>query len=49
MLRSSSVFTARSATETALILKGAHIIRTHDVASAAEAARIADAIVASGG
>jgi dihydropteroate synthase len=37
------------ATETALILKGAHIIRTHDVASAAEAARIADAIVASGG
>jgi dihydropteroate synthase len=37
------------ATEVALILKGAHIIRTHDVRSAAEAARIADAIVASGG
>jgi len=37
------------ATETTLILKGAHVIRTHDVRSAAEAARIADAIVASGG
>ncbi len=37
------------AAETALILKGAHIIRTHDVRSAVEAARIADAIVASGG
>jgi len=37
------------ATETTLILKGAHIIRTHDVRSALEAARIADAIVASGG
>jgi dihydropteroate synthase len=37
------------ATEVALILKGAHIIRTHDVRSAAEAARIADAIVANGG
>ncbi len=37
------------ATETALILKGAHIIRTHDVRSAVEAARVADAIVASGG
>lgn len=37
------------ATETALILKGAHIIRTHDVHSTAEAARVADAIVASGG
>jgi dihydropteroate synthase len=37
------------ATETALILKGAHIIRTHDVRSTAEAARVADAIVASGG
>lgn len=37
------------ATETALILKGAHIIRTHDVRCALDAARVADAIVASGG
>jgi dihydropteroate synthase len=37
------------AAETALILKGAHIIRTHDVRYAAEAARVADAMVASGG
>jgi dihydropteroate synthase len=37
------------AAETALILKGAHIIRTHDVRSAMEAARVADAMVASGG
>ena len=37
------------AAETALILKGAHIIRTHDVRCAVEAARVADAIVASGG
>jgi len=37
------------AAETCLILKGAHIIRTHDVRSAVEAARVADAIVASGG
>jgi dihydropteroate synthase len=37
------------ATETALILKGAHVIRSHDVRSAAEAARVADAIVAAGG
>jgi dihydropteroate synthase len=37
------------AAETALILKGAHIIRTHDVRFALEAARAADAIVASGG
>lgn len=37
------------ATETVLILKGAHIIRTHDVHCAAEAAKIADAIVANGG
>ena len=34
------------ASETALILKGAHIIRTHDVKASAEAARIADAIMA---
>ena len=33
------------ASETALILKGAHIIRTHDVKAAREAARIADAIL----
>jgi dihydropteroate synthase len=33
------------ATEVALILKGAHIIRTHDVKAAVEAARVADAIL----
>jgi dihydropteroate synthase len=33
------------ATQVALILKGAHIIRTHDVKPAADAARIADAIL----
>jgi len=33
------------ATQTALILKGAHIIRTHDVKAATETARIADAIL----
>jgi dihydropteroate synthase len=37
------------AAETILILKGAHIIRTHDVPCAKEAARVADAIVSSGG
>jgi dihydropteroate synthase len=37
------------AAETVLILKGAHIIRTHDVRAAADAARVADAILASGG
>jgi dihydropteroate synthase len=37
------------AAETILILKGAHIIRTHDVSCAKEAARVADAIVSSGG
>jgi dihydropteroate synthase len=37
------------AAETGLILKGLHIIRTHDVRFAVEAARVADAIVASGG
>jgi dihydropteroate synthase len=37
------------AAETALILKGAHIIRTHDVRRTADAARMVDAIVASGG
>jgi dihydropteroate synthase len=34
------------ATQTALILKGAHILRTHDVKPAVGAARIADAILA---
>jgi len=34
------------ATETALVLSGAHIIRTHDVRPSAEAARIADAVLA---
>ena len=33
------------ATQTALILKGAHIIRTHDVKASVEAARAADAIL----
>jgi dihydropteroate synthase len=33
------------ATQVALILKGAHIIRTHDVKSAVEAARVTDAIL----
>jgi dihydropteroate synthase len=37
------------AAEAVLMLKGAHILRTHDVRVAAEAARVADAIVASGG
>ena len=37
------------AAETVLILKGAHIIRTHDARFAVDAARVADAIVASGG
>ncbi len=37
------------AAETALILKGAHVVRTHDVGAAMEAAKIADAIVSSGG
>jgi len=36
------------ATEVALILKGAQIIRTHDVKAAAEAARIADRILKAG-
>jgi dihydropteroate synthase len=35
--------------ETILILKGAHLIRTHNVRFAAEAARVADAIVSIGG
>ena len=33
------------ATQVALILKGTHIIRTHDVKAAVEAARVADAIL----
>jgi dihydropteroate synthase len=33
------------ATETALILKGAHIIRTHDVRTCADAVRMADVVV----
>jgi dihydropteroate synthase len=33
------------ATQTALILKGVHIIRTHDVKASVEAARVADAIL----
>jgi dihydropteroate synthase len=37
------------AAETGLILKGAHIIRTHDVKLAVQAARVADVIVSSGG
>ncbi len=34
------------ASQTVLILKGAHILRTHDVKAAVEAARVADAILA---
>ncbi len=37
------------AAEAALILKGAHIIRTHDVGLAWQAAKLVDAVVASGG
>jgi dihydropteroate synthase len=37
------------AAEAGLILKGAHIIRTHEVRFAVQAARVADAMVASGG
>ena len=33
------------AAETALIVEGAHIVRTHDVTASSEAARVADAIV----
>jgi dihydropteroate synthase len=33
------------ATETALILNGAHIVRTHDVKASVQAARVADAIL----
>ncbi|MGA8152777.1 MAG: dihydropteroate synthase [Terriglobales bacterium] len=33
------------ATETAVILKGAHIVRTHDVRASADAVRIADIVV----
>jgi len=33
------------ASETALILKGAHILRTHDVPACADAVRIADIVV----
>jgi dihydropteroate synthase len=36
---------ANLAAQTALILKGAHILRTHDVKAAVEAARMADAIL----
>jgi dihydropteroate synthase len=36
---------ANLAAHTALILKGAHILRTHDVQAAVEAARVADAIL----
>jgi dihydropteroate synthase len=36
---------ATLASEVALILKGAHIIRTHDVKAAVEAARVTDAIL----
>jgi dihydropteroate synthase len=35
------------AAHTALILKGAHLLRTHDVKAAVEAARVADAILES--
>jgi dihydropteroate synthase len=41
--------TGTLAAETGLILKGAHIIRTHEVKFAVQAARVADWMVASGG
>jgi dihydropteroate synthase len=34
------------AVHTALILKGAHIVRTHDVKAAVDAARVTDTILA---
>jgi dihydropteroate synthase len=37
---------ANLAAQTALVLKGAHILRTHDVKAAVEAARVADALLA---
>lgn len=37
------------ASETALILKGAHIIRTHDVKASVQAAQVADAILRANG
>ena len=37
------------AAEAILVLKGAHILRTHDVRLAMEASRVADAVVTSGG
>jgi dihydropteroate synthase len=37
------------ASETALILKGAHIVRTHDVKASVEAARLADAVLNASG
>ena len=45
----SERFYGTLAAETTLILKGAHIIRTHDVRATVEAARVADAVVATGG
>jgi len=41
--------TGTLAAETALILKGVHILRTHEVRAAVDAAKIADAIVSRGG
>jgi dihydropteroate synthase len=38
-------FHGNLAAQTALILKGAHILRTHDVKAAVEVARVADAIL----
>jgi dihydropteroate synthase len=45
----SERLTGTLAAETILILKGVHIIRTHNVKRAREAAAVADAIVSSGG
>jgi dihydropteroate synthase len=36
------------ATETALVLKGAHIVRTHDVKATRDTLRVADAILQAG-
>jgi dihydropteroate synthase len=39
-------FHGNLAAQTALILKGAHVLRTHDVKAAVEAARVTDLILA---
>ena len=45
MRRSQTGFMGDLAAQTALIMKGAHIVRTHDVKAALDAARATDAIL----